>query len=274
MTIEKAREAVRNYPFDDELLEFNGTEYNAETLSKTLHYLIELDYHTIDDENKVKLGASKIGGAPHFPKSMPYPTDKPPFYAQLNFEELSKYDIEKIFPEKGMLYIFLNDKEIYDDMVDFAIYYDGDMNDLSLRDEESNRKPVVIKFKPHFIFYLNNDGEAYDYSDAARFIPDELKKKIKSILKCDITKRDFDTRIFGRPLCWQGEDMFDPEEYDEDGENLNEDGEYDVISIPRKPGLILLFQDDVAEGNMHVWIDANDLKNKDFSKCTQTYSGT
>jgi uncharacterized protein YwqG len=64
---------------------------------------------TAGDESTVRVGASKIGGLPDLPAGVSWPEwhDLPQsFIAQIALEEASKYDVDKVLPEKGMLWFF------------------------------------------------------------------------------------------------------------------------------------------------------------------------
>ena len=62
-------------------------------------------------KGKAIAGASKLGGVPDLPKSVKWPKyedndDHLPFILQINFAELSAFDVEGLFPSEGMLYLF------------------------------------------------------------------------------------------------------------------------------------------------------------------------
>lgn len=85
-------------PFaDDFILEFTSGYCGKRTFSKQL-----------------RLWQSKVGGLPYLPKNHEYPTDpdgKPlSLLVQINFEDVPKLDL---FPEKGILQIYLGDAGDY-----------------------------------------------------------------------------------------------------------------------------------------------------------------
>ena len=61
--------------------------------------------HSMPAERSVSLGASKISGAPHWPKHLPHPSDEngllPTFYAQINLAEIAA--LQPWLPRRGML---------------------------------------------------------------------------------------------------------------------------------------------------------------------------
>lgn len=65
----------------------------------------------LKDTVVTNIGASKIGGKPHLPANFNWPyynEVKLPlsFIAQINLEEIKKYDLDNKLPSKGMLYFF------------------------------------------------------------------------------------------------------------------------------------------------------------------------
>jgi predicted DNA-binding WGR domain protein/uncharacterized protein YwqG len=277
--IENAKEIVNNYPITEGVHRFSGQEIyyfngkatlflkkkklSMEILSQCLHYFIHIDCLRITDEKKVKLGVSKIMGLPHLPASIQWPHDYY-FYAQLNLKELTKYDVEKMFPADGMLYIFFDQSE--DENKCRILFYNGTMDSLSIvpypKKEMYYKKKFInnsstIKFIPHFIFYLQ--GDANNYNEIAELIDDKLKLKISETLGCDIANHYNQPNIFGRPKYYQGEDECT-------GKRKMDN------YLPNN--FIMLFQDKFGEGAIHFWIRKEALKEKDFSKCFVTYSGT
>lgn len=310
--LEQAKEIVRNYKgsLPEKLKIFYPEDYEVTSndLAENLNYFIHTDYltieegklvpskskdllgmggykkklHLVKDEKDVTLGASKLKGLPHLPESIQWPEGHY-FLAQFNLEELSKHDVNKLFPEKGMLYIFFNsEKEAK------VIYYDGALDNLAIRNYPNDNMPnakyylkdfqeevSLIKFTPYYIFYIN-EGDSYDYSVVAKLIPEDLQKQISTLLNCEMADSDYDTRILGKALYWQDEeDGFafyknTDEEFEED--EYNDDEGY-LTHNPANNNY-LLFQDSFADGNIHIWIGKEALKNKDFSKVSLTYSGT
>jgi len=115
----------------------------------------------IEIENtKIKMGCTKFGGLPHVPDNFLWPThtilildengnevdktEKMVFVAQLNFSELTKYDICGLLPSHGILYIFSIIYEYDTETSGHAIYYEGDLSNLKV--------------------YKDNDDENKDYN--------------------------------------------------------------------------------------------------------------
>jgi len=100
---------------------------------------------------KIKMGCTKFGGFPHVPDNFQWPThtfdiddeektEKMVFVAQLNFSELTKYDICGLLPSHGILYIF---SVIYEDDTPTsgtAIYYEGDLSNLKVYKDDYENK--------------------------------------------------------------------------------------------------------------------------------------
>lgn len=123
----------------DKLIE-KGYGKQAEILESSVLDCIILKTSRGKDE-EFSLGESKIGGAPHLPPNFEWFTfnNKPlAFLAQINLEQVSKYDIQKLLPETGMLYFFHEGGEAvwgFDpkDKGGFkVVYYDGDVSKLSV----------------------------------------------------------------------------------------------------------------------------------------------
>lgn len=128
------REILAGYDLD---------EY-ADGIIPLMRKSIRMELNPQDDE-KIAVGASKMGGMPDLPQDMEWPchadTNAPlSFIAQINFAETHPFDSDGRLPERGMLYFFY-DCSIEDGMPwgfdpkDAAgkavIYFDGDMEGLS-----------------------------------------------------------------------------------------------------------------------------------------------
>lgn len=304
--LEQAKKLILNYNFPKELKEYakeeEGTyaeenirgwyfdgvasmpfmEMTPKVLADSFHYYIDIE--TEDKEEKdIPLGSSKLHGLPHLPKSIEWPEEYY-FYAQINFEELKKHDIENLFPSKGILYLFFDGKEGEEGSK--AIYYTGDLKELEIRDypnvinkhtdkyllDEFKNNASLITFSPKLIFYVGSE-----YGEVLEIIPADLKKEIEKLISVDITDQDSSIRILGRPMYWQGEDEFFGDEEEEDTMEEDDD-EYYGFPQSREDHLpyknILLFHDGFAEGNIHFWIDKEALKKENFDEIEVTYSGT
>ncbi|TGK38358.1 DUF1963 domain-containing protein [Leptospira gomenensis] len=296
--ITTAKKLVLEYPYPKGLLEkipTEGTYYDGFSsvyfkedekvtptiLSKTLHYFIDIDEKETP-EKKIPIGASKMKGLPHLPNAKFWPKETY-FFAQLNFAEFKKYDIEDLFPDEGILYIF--------DTVegDFVLkFYEGSIQDLKVvdyPDEDSLPEPEYhledyrdttfrLSFSPKFLFYAA--GDAYDYRTIAKILPKELCNKLTKLLKAELTTWNPSLRIFGRPLFWQGEDerMDDDDEEEEEGNKKVKSGRKKSVPKIEENPEVLLFHSEIGEGHFHIRIDRKDLKKKKFAKAYSTYSGT
>jgi hypothetical protein len=269
-----ADENARLPYYNGESTTFLTKEVSGDVLAQSLSYLIKLNTKAVADEQAVPLGASKYKGLPHLPKGFQWPTGQY-FVAQLNLADLHAYDLNDVLPAKGLLYFFFNSSS------DCTVhYFDGPLDALvvteypdesSLPDAEYyladfKRESSLISFQPGYVFYLG--GDAYDYSDVAKRLPDELTQKLNDILGCSLIKWDSSQRIFGRPLYWQGEDEM-PSQLEGMPREVMEQ-----MGIPVPVPQVLLLQDEFGEGNIHFWVDPEALRKPDFSRCWLTYSGT
>lgn len=287
--LETARKIILDYRFEPETINqlkeleeyrdceyYDGqytrqfTELNSEVLSRSLGYGIKLIKKKTPQE-AIPPGASKFKGDPDFPKSWEWPGDLK-FHCQLNVADFKPYDLEDEFPSSGILYFFDNEDEATEDFR--VLYYDGPLAELEARKHESAFTTAYqLSFASYCIFYLT------DYNEILDFLPEDLKKKVESILACRLTGDDASFRIFGRPVFWQSEDIPPSDDPGEDVlKSLMIPGF--VKSSPKekekadKPNRILLLQDDYGEGTIHFWISATDLKKSNFNAVTTTYSGT
>lgn len=90
---------------------------DKEDLIKMIRPTIGIRTESNDDE-KIKIGKSKIGGKPDLPINFEWPkiNGKPMlFCAQYNLSELTKYDKENLLPKRGFFYIFLSLDEKYNE---------------------------------------------------------------------------------------------------------------------------------------------------------------
>ena len=61
------------------------------------------------NESTLQLGASKLGGLPDLPQGTAWPEKQgqpQSFIAQIRLEDVHSYDVDKVLPEKGMLWFF------------------------------------------------------------------------------------------------------------------------------------------------------------------------
>ena len=85
-----------------------GLERLFEFLKPMAKNAIKIDTQAKDDGD-IAVGASKFGGQPDLPASVPWPSNENgalSFVAQINFAEVSKFDTDGLLPKSGMLYLF------------------------------------------------------------------------------------------------------------------------------------------------------------------------
>jgi len=258
-----AVDSARLLYYDGRRTTFLSKDVTPDILAASLAYIIKVRTKTLKDEASAKLGISKYKGLPHLPAGFKWPKGQY-FAAQFNLETLSPLDTYGVFPTHGMLYVFMSSEG---DRATVA-HYDGPLKSLqvtpypdpaSLPDAKYYLKDFMkesarIEFTPNGILYLG--GDAYTYEEAYKLIPDALRLDVEKALGCPLTYKDTDTRIFGRPLYWQGED------------------EAFVHRRTVKEIPIVLYQDEFGEGHIHVWVNPSDAVRGDFSKCWLDYSGT
>ena len=138
---------------------------------------------TSSDDEKVKIGKSKIGGKPDLPKEFEWPRayGKPmPFCAQYNLSELTRFDKENLLPKRGFFYIFLSldeDRNKFNGVNQpFKFIYSESEN--LLRTEFPNDLDQNQRFKTALIEYF----EFYTLPDDENYKLFELDKKYKNDL--------------------------------------------------------------------------------------------
>ena len=86
-------------------------------------------------EEEINMGTSKIGGFPHLNTSIVVPSEEV-FVCQINCAELSDLKKNDFFPDKGMLYFFLNPQKIDQENTDaVSVLYLENQDDLCLRED-------------------------------------------------------------------------------------------------------------------------------------------
>lgn len=179
-------------------------------------------------DRKIKLGSSKIGGAPDLPKNMDWPKFEDTyltFIAQLNFSEIKKYDKENLLPENGILYFFLSYSKYVDEMQGEnedktykVIYYSGELKDIERKNKPKelvgdDNYGVSLFFKTGKIIFENN----ITFPSQSSYIYEKLKLDL--YLTDEEQARYFDllyfnslTRIFGFPFLVQNEIWLEEDE--------------------------------------------------------------
>jgi len=239
-----------------------------------VHYAIQfkaMSGRSSLDESTVPLGTSKYHGLPHLPDGFDWRADQF-FLAQFNLAQLHPYDLPGAFPDSGMLYLFygwaggvsVHHHQGPVDALRVAPYPDRGRPSSDVH--RMMRTAEVIQFAPRAVFYL--DGDGYDVSRAVDMLPDSLRTEVAEILQAPVTGYDTDARIFGEPLCWQGD--YDEIVYARGGQ-LEQDE--NAIPVFGESG-VLLFQDQLGDGNIHVWAEPEAVRRHDYAGCWATYSGT
>lgn len=245
-----------------------------------------------NDDNEI-LNKSKIGGKPYLPKDFvwPYYQELPlSFLAQINLEEVSSLDKDKLLPSKGMLYFFyeLETEEWGYELKNKGcakVFYYEDTSNFELIDFPKDMKDYcqVPEFKVTFkanISYpsyedfdiIHNGGKevADNYEDFQDAYFDIYNKHMESL--------DSYTKLLGYPDVIQSS-------MEEQCAAITK-GFYmgGVESYPKKyqkeirsasKDWILLFQMDTVEtsdyelmfgdsGHIYFWIKKEDLVNKNF----------
>lgn len=80
-----------------------------------------------EEQSKINLGDSKFGGMPDLPENIEWPkSENEPmsFLAQINLEQISKFDINKSLPSSGILYFFIANPSEYS--LDHKVIYTVD----------------------------------------------------------------------------------------------------------------------------------------------------
>ena len=253
----------------------------------------EITISTEFNNNSEIVNKSKIGGKPYLPKDFiwPYYQGLPlSFLAQINLEEVSSLDKDKLFPDKGILYFFyeLETQEWGYELKNKGcakVFYYEDTSNFELIDFPKDMKDYcqVPEFKVTFkanISYpsyedfdiIHNGGKevADNYEDFQDAYFDIYNKHMESF--------DSYTKLLGHPEVIQnpmeeeceavtrGFDMGGMESYPK---------QYQKEIRSASKDWILLFQMDTVEtsnyelmfgdsGHIYFWIKKEDLANKNF----------
>lgn len=105
----------------DALIDKYGFSSTKEQFFAVAQNCIYLAGETPDEYQRI--GNCRLGGVPDVPKGFEWP-DQMSFIAQLNLQEVARYDVNKILPDRGMLYFFLGDDEEAND-VPFRVLWAG-----------------------------------------------------------------------------------------------------------------------------------------------------
>jgi uncharacterized protein YwqG len=95
------------------LIENSGLPRIAEDLKGLVRDAIILQTQSIESEDTLAPGISKIGGLPDLPPDLDWPEwkGKPlPLIAQINLSEIANYDYEKVLPSTGVMCCFFDER--------------------------------------------------------------------------------------------------------------------------------------------------------------------
>jgi hypothetical protein len=272
-----AREIVRTYPLPEALRQYLGPdgftyhdgawcrshqgELTSDVLAASLHYSVDLALTPNDDEFAVELGASKYRGLPHLPPGFEWPAGQF-FVLQLNLAEFHEHDRYDVFPAEGLISIFMSTME--DDVT--VVHYAGPFDELRVTDyPDASVLPeryyldrfladsALVTFEPICSFELD-----IMWHDLQALLPQDLVDQVTATIGAPLVE-DGSGGVFGRPSFWQGEDMWNEtiEEFDD-----------------RPEDAVMLFQDEIGEATMHVWVAGADAAARNYSDCTLTSSST
>ena len=258
----------------------------------------EITISTEFNNNSEIVNKSKIGGKPYLPKDFiwPYYQGLPlSFLAQINLEEVSSLDKDKLLPDKGILYFFyeLETQEWgyspQDKGCAKVFYFENNSNfDLIDFPKDMEDYYKIPEFKINFksnislpsyedFFNLIEDKEELEditeneFYDIYHSAYDELSKKylvpiekyIKLLAYPDVIQNSMEEEC---EAVTRGFDMGDVESYPK---------KYQKEIRSASKDWILLFQMDTVEtsdyelmfgdsGHIYFWIKKEDLANKNF----------
>jgi uncharacterized protein YwqG len=126
--------------FDEEalwhLIKDSGLDAYTNQLLNLVKPSIRLIPQHIQDESKIPVGSSKLGGNPDLPLDFTIPTFRDKqlnFVGQINLADTHRYDEEKILPTEGIFYFFyfhdIRDLDDYDNPATWRFaYYTGEVS--------------------------------------------------------------------------------------------------------------------------------------------------
>lgn len=230
------------------------------------------------DQNIVN---SRFGGLPVVPDNFIWPIQslgqKAPlaFFFQLNFEEIKPFDIENVFPNKGILLCFVSvtdDIMWEEDVPDaFKVYYFSDTENLELAKIPSNIPPEQ-QLSPRTIHFENSfqlPGYPFNFNLLHQnLISEEDADGIDEISSHTIFSHNM---LLGVPLSVQ---HFISEEWAEkhhEDEDMSENY-INLISFEMKGHEGYGFSTNGA--HLYLCMDKEDLKKADFSKVVTIVQNT
>lgn len=246
---------------------------------------------------KLPIGTSKFGGRPDLPKNFKwyyydgkmlldtYTKNRPlSFLAQINCEEIKKYDLDNKLPEKGMLYFFyeLESMTFGDNIKDKGsakvYYYEGNISELVRTDfpDDMEREYKLPQIKLSF----ENTKSVPDYEEICEELDlDEWGEYNKFMQEQGYTVSNTSSKLLGYADCIQGPMLYQCEmvssgiKFGEKSMNLT-DEQKNQIDMHKDEWKLLFQLDSVSKGKfqldfydcgkIYYYIREKDLKDRNF----------
>jgi len=169
----------------DEWDEYDVDEDDIEDVIKTLRGVISLKEKYYNRKTDITPGITKIGGTPHLPPSLEWPSGRTgplTFLAQINFSEIIS-DMEEVLPNKGIAYFFIVPEKDFDWDVSVnnqykVLFYDGDMDQIEQSDFPQDLKKEAVIGEQLMFF---SDKIAFEFSRTCIYTDgDEILEDIYS----------------------------------------------------------------------------------------------
>ena len=237
-----------------------------------------------DDEDRIRIGSSKIGGKPDLPKSFKWPAEdgheKKPlsFIAQVNFAEVAHYDTDHLLPERGIIYFFYSAEqeawgfEIKDKDKFKILYFEGDVTELK-RTDFPDGLPNYARYVACNVVTSEEVSLPYFHNEGLSFLTEQEKDRYVDVYDVSTNKLlGYADPIQGDmelecELVTNGLYCGDPSGYNDPRAKMLE---------PNAKNWQLLLQIDSNEenemmwgdvGRLYFWIKKEDLKDKQFDNC-------
>lgn len=285
-----------------EKLEINELGHHSDKFEALFRNSIRLYLNPID-ESKIKLGQSKIGGRPDLPNSIDWATETETittikkkllffdkkvtksinkslsFIAQINFSEISQFDVQNLLPKKGILYFFYCASQeawgfdIKDKSKFKVIYYDGE--DSLKRIEFPADLDEYSKFKSCVLTPKHEISLPTCFSDQYEFMSESESETFYE----NILEGDSINKMLGYSDNIQNEMELECELvtnglYCGDASGYNDPRRIELEPNAKDWRLLLQIDSNEPEcgmmwgdvGRLYFWIKEQDLKNKKFDK--------
>lgn len=228
-------------------------DVSAEGLIASFEYVIDLGRSSGEPAAP---GGCKIGGLPHMPPSLAWPTDQPWFfYAQLSCAQLAACDPFDAIPARGFLYYFISETA-----GGRLLYADCDGSALAVVARPASLavpsymrfldEPERLELRSNWLF--NQGSDIYTSSMIGRELPAEVRRRLDDAVgntSGQLAAGIGGDRIWGgEPVDWQSEGCFIEDE--------------------------LFAQFECFDGNLMIGIDTGDLRAGYTADAQCTYRGT